>query len=416
MPKAATTGVPSIETRASWTTALAAVGILAVGFGAPLILVVGLKPIAADFGGERSLPALASSLAWLGAGAGGVLMGWLSRRLGVRATTVVGGLSVAIGCAIASGGEAWQLLLGFGVFVGLFGNGALFPPLIAYVSLWFDRRRGTALALVSSGQYVAGTLWPAVIERAIAAWGWQRTLLGAGLVVAAVVLPIAFLLLRPAPAQPAAGTSGGGPLPGRKVLGLPPNAALAIMAVGGFLCCVPMAMPAAHLVAFCSDRGIPAAQGAAMLSALLLAAFFARQFWGWVADRVGGLRTVLLGNLAQTFGMAAFLASTEEAGLWLASAIYGLGFSGIIPAWMLAVRELFPAAEAAWRVPALLFATLGGMAAGAWLAGALYDATGTYATAWTAGVAINAVQVALVAALVWRARREGGPAFAGAPG
>jgi len=397
---------PSIETRTSWTIALAAVGILAIGFGAPLLLVVGLQPIANDLGGERSLPGLASALAWLGAGAGGVLMGWLSTRIGTRAVTAIGGLSVALGCAIAAQGEAWQLLLGYGVFVGLFGNGALFPPLMAYVSLWFDRRRGTALALVSSGQYVAGTFWPALIERAIAAWGWQRTMLAAGLVVAATVLPVALFVLRPAPRQPPVGSAGGGPAPGSRVLGMPANVALGLMAFAGFLCCIPMAMPAAHLVAFCADRGIPPVRGAAMLSLLLLAAFVARQFWGWVADRIGGLRAVLLGNVAQTAGMAAFLATSDEAGLWFAAAVYGLGFSGIIPAWMLAVRELFPAADAAWRVPALLFATLGGMAAGAWLAGALYDATGTYATAWIAGVVVNAVQVLLVAGLVWRARRR----------
>jgi MFS family permease len=395
---------PSIETRASWTIALAAVGILAVGFGAPLLLVVGLKPIAADLGGERSLPGLASALAWLGAGAGGVLMGWLSTRIGTRAVTAIGGLSVALGCAIAAQGEAWHLLLGYGVFVGLFGNGALFPPLMAYVSLWFDRRRGTALALVSSGQYISGMFWPALIERGIAAWGWQRTMVIAGLAAAATVLPVALFVLRPAPAQPVAGAGGGGPETGARVLGMPPNLALGVMALGGFLCCIPMAMPAAHLVAFCADRGVPPVRGAAMLSAMLLAAFVARQFWGWVADRIGGLRAVLLGNLAQTVGMAAFLATSDETGLWFAAGIYGLGFSGIIPAWLLAVRELFPAAEAAWRVPALLFATLGGMAAGAWLAGALYDATGTYAVAWAAGVAVNAAQVLLVAALVWRDR------------
>jgi MFS family permease len=161
----------SIETRTSWLVATAAVAILSVSFGAPMIVVVALPSIAADLGEARAIPALASSLAYLGAGAGGVLMGWLAGRVGTRRVAMAGGAMVCAGLMLAAGGAAWQLLLGYGLLVGLLGNGALFPPLMTYVSLWFDRRRGTALALVSSGQYVAGALWPALFERAVAAFG-----------------------------------------------------------------------------------------------------------------------------------------------------------------------------------------------------------------------------------------------------
>jgi MFS family permease len=409
MPDAAGAGAvaaASVESRASWLVALAAVAMLSVSFGAPLVVVVALKPIAADLGDARAVPALASSLTFLGAGAGGILMGWLSGRIGMRVVAMLGAAMVCAGLALASGGAAWQLLLGYGLLVGFLGNGALFPPMMAYVSRWFDRRRGTALALVSSGQYVAGALWPMPLERAVAAWGWQRTMLGFALLVAAVVLPVAALVLRPPPPPPPGAALDAGPAPGAPVLGMPPNLALAVLAVASFLCCVPMAMPAAHLVAFCSDLGIAAQRGAMMVSVLLVCAFLARQFWGWVADRIGGLRTVLLGNVAQTAGMAAFLATQDEAGLFLVAAAYGLGFSGIIPAWMLAVRQLFPAREASWRMPTLLFLSLSGMAFGAWLAGALYDRFGSYAVAWEVGVAVNLAQVALVAALLLRGGRR----------
>jgi MFS family permease len=396
----------SIETRASWVVAVAAVAILSFAFGAPLIIVVALKPIAADLGAERAVPALASSLAFLGAGAGGILMGWLSGRIGMRAVALIGATMVAGGLALASGGAAWQLLLGYGVFVGLLGNGALFPPMMAYVSRWFDRRRGTALALVSSGQYVAGVLWPVLFERSVALWGWQATMRGFALVVLCGVLPLAALVLRPPPKPPATPLPGTEEAaPGAPVLGLPPNLAMALMGLGIFLCCVPMAMPAAHLVAFCTDLGIAARQGAMMVSVLLVAAFVARQAWGWVSDRIGGLQSVLAGNLAQVVGMSLFLVTQDEAGLFVVAAIYGMGFSGIIPSWMLAVRQLFPAREAAWRMPRVLFPGLTGMAFGAWLAGWLYDRFGNYAVAWEIGIAVNIAQVALVAALLLRHRR-----------
>ena len=405
----------SIEGRASWAAAMAAVLILSVSFGAPQLLVVALVPIAEDLGAVRAMPSLAASAAYFGAGLGGIGMGWIAGRTSARLTGLLGGVMIAAGCALAAGGTAWQLVLGYGLLIGLLGNGALYAPLMTHVSLFFDRRRGAAIALVSSGQYVAGALWPSLFERSVAAFGWQRTMLGYGLIAAAVILPVA-ALLRPPPAAPAPGSAAAGPAPGGRVLGLRPNLALLLLAIASFLCCIPMAMPAAHLVAFCGDLGIAARQGALMLSLLLAMAFLARQAWGWVADRIGGLNTVLAGNLFQTAGMVAFLATQDEAGLFLVAALFGLGFSGIVPAYMLTVRELFPAAEAAWRVPCLLFLSLSGMAAGAWLAGFLYDGFGSYAVAWQVGIAANLAALAILGragaapgwtAPGWKARGRG---------
>lgn len=395
----------SIETRTSWAVALAAVTMLALAAGAPLTVVIGLAPIAESLGGGRSLPSLATSLGYLGSGIGGVICGLLAARIGQRAVAILGGAAIFLGLALASLGQAWSLLAGIGVGVGLFGNGALFAPMVAYVSLWFDRRRGTALALVSSGPYIAGFVWPFLFERAIRGLGWQATMLAYGAVAAAIIVTLAALVLRPAPAPLA------GPAPirtgaGGRVLGMRPNVALGAIAACNFLCCIPMAMPAAHLVAFCADLGIAASRGAMMLSVLLLSAFVARQFWGWLSDRIGGLSTALAGSAAQTLGMAGFLVTQDEAGLFFAAAAYGLGFSGIIPAYVMAIRTHFPAAEAAWRVPALFLVGLSGMASGAWLAGAIYDAVGFYAAAWWVGIAVNVAQLGLLGALVGRERAE----------
>lgn len=393
----------SIETRYSWVIAGATLAMLALAAGGPMTVVIGLVPIAETLGSGRSLPSLATSLAYLGTGVGGVLCGLMAGRFGQRAVAMLGGFAIFAGLAIASLAEPWSLLLGIGVGVGLFGNGALFPPMMAYVSLWFDRRRGTALALVSSGQYIAGFLWPSVFERSIAIFGWQRTMLVYGVLASAIIVTVAALLLRPPPVQPD-GPGGLRIVPGARVLGMRPNVALALIAFASFLCCIPMAMPAAHLVAFCGDLGIASSRGAAMLSVLLLAAFLSRQFWGWLSDRLGGLWTVWLGGLAQTLGMLGFLVTQDEAGLFFAAAAYGLGFAGLVPAYVLAVRELFPAVEVTWRVPALLLCSLSGMAFGAWLAGVIYDGVGFYAAAWWAGIAFNIVQLALVGGLIARMR------------
>ncbi len=395
----------SVETRQSWIIAIAALTMLAMAAGAPLIVVVGLVPIAETLGDGRSLPSLASSVAYLGSGIGGVVCGLLAGRIGQRRVAMMGGISICAGLFLASLGHSWSLLAGIGLGVGIFGNGALFPPMFAYVSLWFDRRRGTALALVSSGQYVAGFFWPFLFERAIAGFGWQRTMQAYGILAACVVLTVATLVLRPAP-MPLAGPGAIRHVAGGRVLGMAPNLAMFWIAACSFLCCVPMAMPAAHLVAFCGDLGISAARGASMLSVLLLSAFLARQFWGWLSDRIGGLWTVFLGSIAQVAGMLGYLATQDEAGLFFVSASYGLGFGGIVPAYVMAVRGLFPAAEASWRVPMMFFASLGGMAFGAWLAGAIYDGVGFYAAAWWVGIGFNLVQLTIMVFLLIRQRQR----------
>ena len=218
------------------------------------------------------------------------------------------------------------------------------------------------------------------------------------------MLPLILFFLSAPPAAPVAGSFGAGPLPGRRVLGLAPNLVLGLMSLAIFLCCVAMALPMAHLVSFCTDLGFSPAHGAAMLSVLLASAFVSRQMWGWIADRVGGLRSVLVGSACQAATLALFLATQDEVGLFAVSAAFGVGFAGLVPAYVLAIRELFAASEAAWRVPVLVFSGLAGMASGAWMGGAIYDAMGSYAPAFAAGVGANLLNLVVVGFLVTRRR------------
>lgn len=393
----------SVETGWSWVAAALAIGILSISYGGPLIVVVGLKPIAAALGSDRSVIALAAALVWVGTGSGGILMGWVADRIGVRRTVIFGALMTALGLAVSAAGRVWTLYLGHALLIGFLGGGALYPPLLIYVSRWFDRRRGTALALISSGQYIAGVIWPTVFQHWLGWFGWQSTMLCYALVVVAMA-PLA-LFLRPAPSPGRAVGSAAILVRGTQALGLRPNTVQGLLCAASFLCCVPMAMPAGHLVAMCSDLGISPGQGAAMLSVLLGCAFVSRQFWGWLADRIGGLGTVLAGSACQAVAIAAFSVTKSETGLFGVSAAYGLGFSGIVPAYVLAIRELFPSSEASWRVPTMLFAGMSGMAFGGWFAGALYDSFGFYAPAFAAGALFNLGNLLVVGFLVLRQTR-----------
>jgi MFS family permease len=394
----------TIETRRSWIVCLTALGIAAVSFAAPTVTVVGLTSIAAEFGGERSIPALSYSLAWLGASFGGIPMGRAAERFGVRTTVIFGAAMIAVGLVVAQSGGRLTLLVGYGLFVGLLGNSGINAPLYIYVTRWFDRRRGTALALLASGSSISAAIWAPIFAVAEAHVGWRHTMLGFAAMEVILILPAAAFALGPAPETAGVEADRHGPRPGAPVLGLKPGVVLGGLCIAGFLCCVPMAMPQGHLVALCSDAGIPPSQGAAMLSLLLGCAFVSRQFWGYVADRIGGLRTVLAGSACQITAMIGFLLTQDEAGLFTVAAWFGLGFSGIIPAYVLAIRELFPAREASWRVPSVLLFSGSGMAFGGWLAGAIYDRVGFYAAAFAVGILFNLAHLIVVGTLVWQQR------------
>jgi MFS family permease len=391
----------SIETAASWRTAWFVLAILTIAYGSPLLLVVGLKPIQEALNTDRSFVSLIIALVWIGTGLGGILMGWLADRIGIRATVAFGVCMTAAGLALASLGSIWALLVGH-ILLGFLGNSAIHPPLLIYISRWFDRRRGTAIALISSGQYFAGVVWPALFERAFSNIGWQALMMAYGVLVLVILLP-ATLLLKPVPAPPQFVSDA--TTPERKLGGMRPNVVQVLMCTAAFFCCIPMALPQAHLVAFCTDIGISPARGATMLSVMLAAAFLARQAWGALADRIGGLGTVLAGSILQALAIVAFSLTQDEAGLFVVAAAYGLGFAGIIPAYAVAVRDVFPSSEASWRMPLTLFAGMSGMAVGSWLAGALYDQFGTYAPAFMTGIIFNIANVLLVGFLVLRLPR-----------
>src|ERR1044071_3832976 len=324
----------SVETKASWAVASVALLILAMSFGAAWITAVALKDIAAEVGGSRSVPALASALAWLRSGVGGILMSRLADRVGTRWTVISGSTMIGLGLTISTFGPPWPLWIGHGLFIGLIGLGGINAPLYIYVSRWFDRRRGSALALISSGTYLAGAVWPPLFEQAVAMAGWRHTMLGYAVIEVLVIIPLAVIYFGPPPENflavdrdKAAGTA--------LVLGWPPNLVFGIICVASVLCCVPMAMPQSHLVAFCSDLGIGRSTGALMLTVLLGTAFLSRQIWGVISDRIGGLSTVLIGSAWQAASMTALLLTQNEAGLFMVAAAFGLGFSGIIPAYVL---------------------------------------------------------------------------------
>lgn len=403
-----TTNSALLDSRTAWITATAALIILTLCYGAPLVSVVAMKPIAAELGTSRSGPAGAGSIVYIGAAFGGIVAGWLAGKLGVRRVVMFGAAMVSAGLVLSASGGVLELYAGHGILMGLFGTACMFSPLITYVSRWFERRRGAAVALISSGQAVAGAIWPPLLQLGVDAFGWRWTMVAFAVLVVVAVAALTFIFLHPPPEESAAaGSAAGRPQPSGDVLGMSRNRLMILLMAAVFCCCVPMAVPMHHVPAFCNDLGMTPQYGAAMLSVLLGCAFLARQFWGWIADRIGGLQTLLWASLVQATALTGFLLTKDQAALFAISAAFGVGLSGLLPAYVISVREYYPVEEANWRIPTVLFAGLLGMAAGGWGAGFLYDAFGNYLPAFAVGMAFNLLNIGVLLVLVIRQRGPG---------
>ncbi|MCX7309045.1 MAG: MFS transporter [Afipia sp.] len=385
-----------LDSPRSWAVAIAALVIITIAFGAPYVSVVALTQIAADMGGARSVPALAYALSSVAAGIGGLLFAKWADRKGMVWPLAIGNLMLGIGSAISGFGTDWTLYMGHTV-LGLLGIGAVFSPLVTYVSKWFNRRRGLALSLVASGPQIAGAVWPLIFEASINRIGWSATFIYFG-AFSLVFIPPFILLLR---YQPPADTPEAQAYD-RTTVSLPVsyNFTFAVMCLAIVFCCVAMAMPMGHLVAFCGDRGYSVSHGANMLALLLACAFVSRLLWGQLSDSIGGLETVLLSALCQAITLSLFLFTYDLAMLYLVSAMFGLGFGGVVPAYVLAIREIYPSNEAGWRTATLLLFSFLGMALGGWLPGYIFDLTLSYQAAWGLGVAFNTVTILMIGGII----------------
>ncbi len=397
----------------AWWVAIASTLILTVSFGATYLISVALKPIALDFDWPRSIPSLGYALIYAGTGAGGILAGWWSDRHGMLAPALLATAAIAGGSLLsATSTSMLGFLLGQGLFVGLLGSGALFSPLMTNTTRWFLRRRGLAVALVASGQSLAGAIWPPLLRWTIEDYGWRQTMIGYGVVAVLVVLPLSLTFRRRAPRVEArAAPEVGRMTADGRVLGLPANLTLTLLGLAFVGCCVAMAMPLVHIVAYCTDLGFQAARGAEMLSLLLACAFLSRLGFGWLADRIGGLQTILVSSSLQAVSLSLYTVVDGLGGLYVISALYGLVFGGIVPSYALAVRQLFPETQAGWRIGVVYFFGTSAMGLGGLLGGFLFDLSGGYHLAFVVGVAFNLTNLALIGFFVWAmGRPEEGPA------
>lgn len=370
------------------------------------VVAVVLPPVQAEFGVDRANASLPYTLMMICLGVGGMWTGKLADRYGITPVLWVGSVAVTAGFVIAGlAPNIWVFGLAHGILLGLLGSSSTFAPLMADTSLWWNKRRGIAVAICACGNYVAGAFWPPVAQWGIETIGWRQTYIGMGIFCGVCMVLLSFLMRQRPPLvtvdAPSIRNSG---LVSSQPFGLQLGHAQWLLCIAAVACCVAMSMPQVHIVAYCSDLGYGAARGAEMLSLMLTCGIVSRLVSGWICDRIGGIRTLLLGSALQGVALLLFLPFDGLVPLYIISGMFGLFQGGIVPAYAIIVREYFPPQEAGARVGSVIMASLVGMALGGWMSGKIFDLTGSYHAAFMNGIAWNLLNLSISGWLFWRVR------------
>jgi MFS family permease len=390
-----------VDSTYAWWRLVASIAISALGGIGMWCLAVALPAVQTDLGVSRADVSFAYSMNLMGFFAGGIVAGRLVDRRGIVFTTVLSAVGLSAGFALAPLTSSLALFAAAQVLIG-FSAAATFAPLVADISLWFVKRRGVAVAAAASGNYIAGAVWPPIVELMIRSYGWRTTYAAAAVLCLVAMIPLTLALRRRAPDHDAPGAPAGAHR-SLSALGLSPNALQALLVVAGLSCCIAMSMPQVHIVAYCADLGYGPARGAEMLSLMLGFGIVSRVGSGWLADRVGGAMTLFIGSTLQGVALLIYLVGDSLTSLYLTSALFGLFQGGIVPSYAIIVREYFPAREAATRVGIAVSATIVGMALGGWMGGVLFDLTGSYRAAFINGIGWNVLNAAIA---WWLLRRQ----------
>lgn len=393
----------AIDGPLAWRRLAAAVAVATIGGVGMWTIPVALPAVQAEFGVDRGSATLPYTLTMLGLAAGGVLMGRLADSHGIRYPLALGVVGLAAGfVATAFAPSLFVFMILHGALIGALGSSAFFGPLVADMTNWFQRRRGIAVALCASGNYLAGTIWPPFLQYGVDTYGWRTTYLAIAAVCLVTIPPLLVFFRRSPPVQPTLDASGARFATSQETLGISPQTTITLLTIAGIACCVAMSMPQVHIVAYCGDLGIGTARGAEMLSLMLLGGVASRLISGIISDRLGGLAALMIGSSLQGLALLLYLPFTTLSGLYLVSAIFGLAQGGIVPSYAVIIRETMGRDATATRISLVLMATVAGMALGGWLSGLIFDLTGSYRLAFVHGAAWNLLNLVIALFLFTR--------------
>ncbi len=389
-----------LDSRYSWMRLAITLMIALIGNTGMWAIIVIMPAVQAEFGVDRADASLPYTLTMIGFALGNLYIGRAVDRFGITLALVGAAILIGAGYSLAAlSGSVWtlsaaQLAIGF-------GTAASFGPLIADISHWFIRRRGIAVAITASGNYLSGAIWPMVLSGLLADAGWRWVYFALAIISVVTIVPLSFFLRHRLPAAAAALAETRATLAAHSV-SFSPRTLQWLLAFAGIACCVAMSMPQVHIVSLCVDLGYGQVAGAKMLSLMLLGGVVSRLLSGVLADRLGGVPTLLIGSVLQCLALFLYLQFSGPVSLYVVSLVFGLSQGGIVPSYAIIVREYMPAREAGTRVGFVIMATILGMALGGWMSGWIYDVTGSYDLAFINGISWNLANIAIMVLVLTR--------------
>ncbi|TAJ40395.1 MAG: MFS transporter [Reyranella sp.] len=395
---------PGVDSPYAWRLAFLSMFCIGLGGGAIYLPVIALKEIAAEFGDRRAVPSFAYMVGFFFMGVGGVFMGWLADRTSPRVPLLIAGVSILAGGWLASSGGELALYVGYAIPFGFLGNAATFTPAMNNIQGWFDRRRSTAVSIISVGPALSGFVWPQIYRWLLPEVGWREMLMIYG-VTAGVLLFVCAFYVRP---SPVARSKAARPVEDLSSLPMSSPALMVLLSAAGFCCCTAMAVPFVHMVAFCGDLGFSPARGSEAISLILLTAVAATFAMGRLSDYIGPIKVSLLCAVIQIASLAGFVFVEGLSGIYTLSIIHGIPYIAIVQGYALILRYLYGPTIAGWRLGVVMLFAMAGMAVGGWLGGALFDATLSYRSAFQAALAFNLLNLMLLGALYMAQRRRRG--------
>jgi MFS family permease len=403
------TDLPALDSPQAWQRLAISLLLMTIGASGMYVVVVVLPAVQSEFRIDRAQASLPYTLTMIGFGLGGILMGRLGDKFGVAIPLVGASFSMGLGFVLAGmAPNYWAFAFSQGVLIGLLGSSATFGPLMTDVTFWFNRKRGIAVAICASGNYLGGALWPPIVQHFVEGYGWRPTFIGIGIFCWVSMIPLALFLHKGTPQSMALRQVGPvnaqGAMVGTPALGLKPNTLLLLLSVAGIACCVAMAMPQVHIVSYCNDLGYGTLRGAQMLSTMLAFGIASRLISGYICDKIGGLKTLMLGSALQGLALLLFIPFDGLLSLFVISALFGLFQGGIVPSYAIIVREYFSPKLAGVNVGIVTMATLVGMALGGWMSGKVFDITGSYHAAFLNGIAWNLLNLSIAGFLLYKSR------------
>jgi len=398
---------PTLDGSYAWFRVAVSLAMAAIGSVGLWSYVVILPLIEEEFSVGRGDASFPYTMTMLGFAFGNMAVGRMVDRYGVARPALVAIVGLCLGyLGVSQTDNFYVLNLYQGLFIGI-STAAGFGPLIADISKWFRKRRGLAMAAVASGNYLAGAIWPPIIQYVVETEGWRVAYAGIGVFCLVAMTPLALMLRAPPPDEARLRAASGGAAHEEQVqtIGLSPRALQILLVIAGLGCCVAMSMPQVHIVAYCVDLGYEAARGAEMLSLMLAAGVVCRLSSGWLADKIGGVRTLLLGSVLQCVALFLYLPFDGLASLYVVSLLFGLAQGGIVPCYAVIVREYLPVSYAGRAIGVIIMSTVLGMALGGWLSGAVYEVTGSYTAAFLNGIGWNLVNILVMVLILLRSGR-----------